>query len=102
MIVHAVFCAIRPEISADAIARVLRALDALKEQCAGLVSLESGLNIDLEQKSQGYSHGFLMRFETRDALEAYAVHRAHIAVAGELVALCVGGAEGIMVFDLDI
>ena len=100
MILHAVFCAIRPEVGPAEIAGVFDALVALKDQCAGLLSVDAGANIDLERKSQGYSHGFVMRFESRAALEAYAAHPAHVAAGAALVALCAGGAEGIMVFDL--
>ncbi|MEJ2002660.1 MAG: Dabb family protein [Maritimibacter sp.] len=102
MILHAVYCAIRPEVSQAGIAVVFSKLEALVDQCEGLHSFEAGPNIDLEKKSQGFTHGFVMRFSSRAALEAYATHPAHLLAAGALVDICAGGAEGIMVFDLDL
>ncbi len=102
MILHAAYCAIRPEVSRAGIAAVFAELEALVGQCEGLQSFEAGPNIDLEQKSQGFTHGFVMRFSSRAALEAYANHPAHLLAAGALVDICAGGAEGIMVFDLDL
>ena len=80
--------------------RVFAALGALRGRVPGLVSFEAGPNLDLEKKSQGFSHGFVMRFESRAALEAYATHPAHLAASRELLAICDGGAAGVMVYDL--
>lgn len=102
MILHSVYCAIRDDVSPRALAEVMAQLAALKDVCAGLLSFEAGPNIDLEQKSQDYTHGFVMRFESQEALEAYARHPAHIEAGTNLVMLCAGGGDGIMVFDLEI
>ena len=41
------------------------------------------------------------RHISRAALEAYATHPAHVAAGRDLVAICAGGAGGIIVFDLE-
>lgn len=101
MVVHAVFCAIRDDVPEAEIARVFAGLEALVGVVEGLTSYEGGPNIDLEKKSQRFTHGFVMRFESREAVAAYATHPAHVAAGGALKAICEGGADGIMVFDLD-
>jgi len=100
VVLHAVFFKVRAAVSEHETRRVLAALAALQGKIDGLIAVDTGPNIDLESKSPGYSHGFVMRFETRAALEAYATHPAHLAAATALVAICEGGAEGITVFDL--
>ncbi|MBU2934984.1 MULTISPECIES: Dabb family protein [Pacificibacter] len=100
MIIHSVYCAIRAGTSAGEIDAVFAQLSALVPVCNGLLSFQAGPNIDLEQKSQKFTHGFVMTFESQAALEAYTVHPAHKAAGGALVAICDGGGDGIMVFDL--
>jgi hypothetical protein len=102
MILHTVFCAIKPDVSADDLDAVKLQLAALSTCCEGFLSFDFGPNIDLERKSQGYSHGFLVRFTDRNALEQYAVHPDHQTAGAALIALCEGGADGILVFDLDV
>jgi hypothetical protein len=102
MVLHAVFCAIKLDVSVSDLSDVKAQLTALSTCCDGILSFEFGPNIDLEHKSQGYSHGFFVRFADRGALERYAVHPDHQAAGAALVALCEGGADGILVFDLDV
>jgi len=100
MIIHSVYCAIQSKTSEEERGAVFAQLSALVPVCDGLLSFQAGPNIDLEQKSQKFTHGFVMTFESQAALEAYAVHPAHKAAGGALVAICDGGGDGIMVFDL--
>ncbi|MBU2866478.1 Dabb family protein [Pacificibacter marinus] len=100
MIIHSVYCAIQAKTSEEERDAVFAQLSALVPVCDGLLSFQVGPNIDLEHKSQKFTHGFVMTFEDQAALEAYAVHPAHKAAGGALVAICDGGGEGIMVFDL--
>jgi hypothetical protein len=102
MIIHSVYCAIRAETEQSEIDAVFAQLKKLVTVCDGLLSFQSGPNIDLEKKSQKYTHGFVTTFESQAALEAYAVHPDHIAAGGILVGICDGGGDGIMVFDLVI
>lgn len=101
-VVHCVFCKIRADVSADALNTVMDALMALRTEIPGILSARHGVNIDLEKKSQGYTHGFLMQFSDRDALKAYHTHPAHKRAGSSLVEICEDGAEGIMVFDVEL
>ena len=75
---------------------------SVTEALTGQESMDDILQtaLDLEKKSQGFNHGFVMRFESRAALEAYATHPAHLAASRELLAICDGGAAGVVVYDL--
>ena len=101
MIVHCVFCRFRGDVPP---AQRREVLDALREFSIGLdgvLSFEWGPNRDFENRSAGYSDGFVIRFADAVALQRYARHETHKALGTRLCALCEGGAEGIMVFDLE-
>lgn len=68
----------------------------------GLVGFEHGPNRDFEGKSQDYPYGFVCSFTDQAALQLYAGDAQHRALGARLVALCEGGADGIMVVDLDV
>lgn len=101
MIQHCVFCKIDAGVPASRLAAVMADLMALQDQIAGITRAQHGPNLDLELMSQGFTHGFTMDFESRAALLAYHDHPAHRAAGGQLVDICEGGVQGIMVFDLD-
>ena len=42
-----------------------------------------------------------MRFVTQHALEAYAVHPRHQELGAQLCTLCEGGADGIVVYEIE-
>jgi hypothetical protein len=67
----------------------------------GFASFTHGPNRDFEAKSPDHPYGFICTFADADALGTYAVHPDHQALGGRLVALC-GGADGIMVIDLEV
>jgi hypothetical protein len=100
MIIHSVYCAIRAGTEQTEIDAVFTRLEKLITICDGLLSFQAGPNIDLERKSQKFTHGFVMTFDSQAALEAYAVHPDHVAAGGTLVSICDGGGDGVMVFDL--
>lgn len=102
MILHCVFCqfdATAPEVARQ---EVLEDLRTFSLTLPGVVSFDFGPNRDFEQKSQEFAAGFVIRFASKEALEAYAVHPEHQRLGGVLVSLCVGGAAGIVVYDLEV
>ena len=99
MIIHCVFCAM--PLGAEARA-VMAELEAFALGLPGVLAFDSGPNRDFEAKSPGFLHGFVIRFADEAARAAYAEHPTHKALGARLVALCEGGADGIMVFDLDV
>ena len=102
MIQHCVFCSFKPDVSVQDRLTTVSSFSALLPEIDGLVSFDAGPNLDFEQKSGDYSHGFVVVFEGREALTHYDQHPLHQKLGAELVAKCQGGADGILVFDLDI
>jgi hypothetical protein len=69
-----------PEIQKEAL---LRNLLALRDRIPGVFQASAGVNFSA--RAQGYTHGFVVRFKDRPALEAYVVHPAHVAVVEQYV-----------------
>lgn len=102
MILHCVHCAVRGDADADDLAAVMAELAALVGEVDGMTDLRHGVNRDFEGKSAGFPYGFVATFRDRAALAAYDAHPRHRAAARRLVAACEGGADGIVVHDLDV
>lgn len=102
MLQHCVFCDIRTDADPAAVADVMRRLADLVPQVAGMVAFQYGPNRDYEAKSARYSLGFICTFRDRAAHLAYESHPGHQSAGRDLVALCTGGADGIMVVDLEV
>ena len=102
MILHCVYCDFKSSTSEAKKQDVLSRLAQFSETLAGVASFEFGPNKDFEQKSANYDWGFVIKFADEVALQNYADHPEHKALGSELVALCEGGADGIVVFDLDV
>lgn len=101
MLIHCVFLNLKPDASQHELVAVFKGLDALCQVLDGAKKFNAGPNVDIEMKSPDYDAGFVISFTDRAALSAYADHPTHKALGARLVALCNGGADGIMVFDLD-
>lgn len=102
MVLHCVFCQFRPDVPLADKAAVFDGLKALTETLDGALAFDSGPNVDIEAKSPNYSDGFVIRFQNRAALATYADHPTHKKLGAELCDFCVGGAAGIIVFDLEV
>ncbi len=102
MIEHCVFCEIRPDAAPGALDDVFERLGSLLAVVDGMVDFRAGVNRDYENKSGRYNHGFVCTFRDRDAHLAYERHPVHAAAGRDLVSLCVGGYDGIMVYDLEV
>ena len=102
MIEHCVFCQIRTDVTSTALADVFERLASLLPVVDGMVDFRAGPNRVFESKSGQYTHGFICTFRDRDAHLEYERHPVHAAAGKDLVALCVGGYEGITVFDIEV
>ena len=85
MYVHVVLFRWQDTAAPEAIDDVMQMLLALKGKVPGLVESTGGANEST--RAQGYSHGAVMKFETREALEAYATHPEHQKVLQRLALL---------------
>lgn len=102
MLLHCVFCAIRPGADPAELRAVMDELGALRSEVDGMVEFRHGPNRDYEGKSARHPYGFVIAFRDRDAHLAYDGHPRHKAAGARLVALCEGGYDGIAVYDLEV
>lgn len=82
MVEHMVWIKFKDGIDGRRKTEHLDALRALKSRIPGIVALKAGENFSA--RSQGFTHGLSVTFESRAALEGYATHPAHVAAAGPL------------------
>ena len=101
MIEHCVFCKLRADADPTELEAIFAGLKALCADLPGALRFASGPNRDYEGKSPDVPAGFVITFETPAALARYADHRIHKALGARLCALCIGGAGGIVVYDLE-
>ena len=69
-------------VTDDAIAQHLAGLRGLADKVPGIVRLAVGENFT--DRAGGFTHGLLVTLESREALQTYADHPEHVAVAGPL------------------
>ena len=86
MIYHILLLEPKPETASEELLAVLERFKALGGQIPGLLEVQAGVN--QHQANQGYTHGFVMTFESEEALKAYPPHPAHRAISPELRRLC--------------
>jgi hypothetical protein len=75
MIEHIVLFRWTETATPQAIETAILELRALKGKIEGIVDLSCGINFS--DRAQGYTHGLVVRFIDRTALEAYGPHPAH-------------------------
>ena len=78
MIEHIVLFRWKPEATDEQVAAVMEGLRGLKDSVPGILALACG--VDFSGRAQGYTHGLVVRFPDRAALDAYGPHPAHQAV----------------------
>lgn len=98
MVRHILLLAPQPHATPAAIEEIRQGLASLVGVVPGLVDFHWGQNFAAPHRIQGYTHGFTMDLESRAALDAYATHPAHVAVAEKVRALF----SPILVLDLDL
>jgi len=83
MIEHILLLRWKDDASQEAIDNAMAELRALKDKIPGIVDMSSGLNFS--ERSKGYTHGIVMRFTNRAALDAYYPHPEHQRVVQKLI-----------------
>ena len=101
MILHCVFCDLRPDVTQEMFSAVASELANFSQSLVGVERFEFGPNRDFESKSAKYTAGFVVHFHDKTALENYADHPTHKDLGARLCELCNGGADGVIVFDLE-
>ena len=101
MILHSVYLRLPQGTDATELSEVMAGLNQLCRGLAGCAGFQHGPNRDYEAKSPEHPYGFVAQFRDRDALAHYAEHPEHKALGARLVAMCDGGVDGIVVYDLE-
>ena len=83
MIEHILLLRWKDDANQEAIDNALTELRALKDKIPGIVAISFGLNFS--ERSKGYTHGIVMRFTNRAALDAYYPHPEHQRVVQKLI-----------------
>ena len=78
MIVHIVMFDFKKENKAENIAKTQVMLEALVEKIEPLVSMEVGIDFNGSERAMDLS--LISTFETKEGLQEYAVHPAHLEV----------------------
>lgn len=102
MIRHIVLTKFRPDVTKETIKGIYDGLAALVGRLPGAANFIGGRSESPEQIERGYMHGFVIDFESWDALQTYTDNEEHRALGGQLVANAVGGMDGILDLDLDV
>jgi len=83
VIEHIVLFKARADARPEEIAEMLHRLRRLPEEVPGILYLSCGPSFS--DRSQGYTHGLVVRFPDRAALDAYQVHPKHQAAVTEAI-----------------
>lgn len=97
---HIVLVKVKPGIPDSDVQRALDALGALKDTIPGLTHFSAGPNTSPEGRTLGFTHGFVMDFESAAARDAYLPHPRHQEAAAGLRAIR-EPESGVLVFDYD-
>lgn len=80
--VHIILAKPKPGTTPEAIEAVIAKVEALRQVIPGIIGFEQGKNV--VANNQGYTHGFVMTFDSEEHLKAYGPHPAHQVVAKEI------------------
>jgi hypothetical protein len=92
---HIVLYKFKPEITPQQVQEVVEAFSALPRKIGGILAFEHGTNVSRENKSEGFTHSFLVTFVDQDALDKYLMNPAH----EEYVKVVRDRREKVVVFD---
>lgn len=94
---HSVLVKFKPEVSDEKIAELSRQLKELKQLIPGITYFEGGPYSSPEGLNQGYTHGFLVTFESVAARDAYLPHPEHERVKDAVLPYV----DAVVVFDFE-
>ncbi len=100
MLYHIVLLKLKKETTKSQIDAFYTNICGLKDEIPGIISVDIGPNISIEDKQRGYEIGFVMKFEDSDARDNYVPHPKHREV-GKKYVRPIAEKEGVLVFDLE-
>ena len=99
---HIAFLKFKTSCTAAEIAETWRLIEDLPKQIPGILDFTGGPNVSAEGLDQGFTHSFVMVFESTAARDAYLPHPEHQKVGAMVVAAAEGGKEGLAVVDWEV
>ncbi|MCM3439578.1 Dabb family protein [Metabacillus halosaccharovorans] len=97
MVEHIVIFKFNETTSVEQQTEAIQKLKNLKNEISGIVDIQAGLNFS--DRSQGFQVGLTVRFEDKQALEAYGPHEKHQEAVSYLKEI---GLSDIVVIDFEI
>ena len=94
---HMVLLKFKPEVTPEKITDLFSQLAQLQQLIPGITYYAGGPYSSPEGLNQGYTHGFLMTFESVDARDAYLPHPDHEWVKAALLP-CI---DSVIAFDME-
>ena len=88
MVDHLVLFTVKGDARAEDVEDLLASLRGLKKGVPDVVDLSVGENFS--ERSQGYTHGLFVRFQSVDDLRSYISHPEHRSVVEKLDVLTTG------------
>ena len=83
MVEHIVLFKLKSDAPPEAVQAMVDGLSGLRTSIPGIVDLTVGENFG--DRSQGFTHGLTVRFQSRQALDDYIPHPAHQKAVQELI-----------------
>ena len=80
LLYHVVCFKYKPDASREQIAQIEKGIKGLKDKIPGIKSVAAGTNNSPENLAKGFSHGFIVAFESEKARDEYLPHPEHKAV----------------------
>jgi len=82
---HIAFLKFQPSCAPADVAELWRMIEDLPKQIPGILDFTGGPNVSSEGLDQGFTHSFVMVFESAAARDAYLPHPVHQAVVQNLM-----------------
>lgn len=92
---HVVLFKFKDEVSKKQIQEVVDAFAELPKKIDAIVDFEMGTDVSVENKSKGFTHGFVVTFKNEKGRDTYLPHPAH----KEFVKLVGPRLDDVLVFD---
>ncbi len=98
MIKHIVLLKMKPQTPEATIAEISDALAGLESKISGILDYQWGPYSSDEGMNQGYTHGFIMTFDSAASRDTYLPHPEHEKVK----ALVLQHVDGALAFDFEV
>ena len=95
---HVVLLNLKPDLPQSRIDGLFAAIAALQDKIPGILEFSGGPYSSPEGMNEGYTHGFVMTFESPETRDAYLPHPNHEVVKDQILPRL----ERVVVFDFDV